>query len=112
MGKYMPDPNTIMAMISVLMLIIVGVQVWISSKQNRILEMQSKISKTSTVSAVLNFIQESDKKLLDNITVIERYRDEKGMPKELASAMVTEFKKCRDESVKKYNEMLEVLGEK
>ncbi len=112
MVKYMLDPNTIMAMTSVLMIIIVGVQVWISSKQNRILEMQSKISKASTVSAILNLIQESDKMLLDNITVIERYRDEKSMPKELALAMVNEFKKCRDESVKKHKEMLEVLGEK
>lgn len=110
--KYMPDPNTIMAMTSVFMLVIVGIQVWISIKQNKLLEMQSRISKASTVSAIFNLIQESDKMLLDNITVIEKYRDEKGMPKELALAMVTEFKKCRDESVKKHKEMLEVLGEK
>jgi len=74
--------------------------------------MQSKISRASTVSAILNLIQESDKMLLDNITVIEKYRDEKGMPKELAFAMVNEFKRCRDESIKKYKAMLEVLGEK
>lgn len=112
MEKYILSPNSIMAGTSILMLILIGIQAWISLRQTRILAMQSKISKYLSVSIISNLIQESDRMLLDSIDIIEKYRHERGMPEELALAMVTEFKKCHDENINKHKDALAVLEEK